>query len=180
MVNNQIGFLMEDIKRWKTSNLSEFIYGVFELGLWATIIYRFNRIIYLVKIPIIRQILNIFAILPHKFSEMFLGVRLPSNVEIGPGLLIAHTGTIVIHHSVKIGKNLTIRHGVTIGQKGSEGDDNSPTIGNNVDIGAGAQILGGIKIGNNVKIGANAVVIRDVPDNCIAVGVPAVIKELKV
>ncbi|MNG29745.1 Serine acetyltransferase [compost metagenome] len=70
-----------------------------------------------------------------------------------------------------IGENCVIRQGVTIGNRKS-GDD-VPTIGDNVDIGAGAVIIGKIKIGDNVKIGANAVVLKDVPDNCTAVGNPA-------
>ena len=70
-----------------------------------------------------------------------------------------------------IGKNCTLRHGVTIGNR--QAVDDVPVIGDHVDIGAGAKILGKIRIGNNVSIGANAVVITDVPDNHIAVGVPA-------
>jgi len=70
-----------------------------------------------------------------------------------------------------IGKNCTLRHNVTIGNRLNDHD--VPIIGDNVDIGVGAVIMGAIKIGNNVSIGANAVVLCDVPDNHIAVGVPA-------
>lgn len=84
---------------------------------------------------------------------------------------------IVIHPSTKIGKNSVIHQFVTIGKKN---DENAfPVLGDNVTIGCGAVILGGVKIGNNVTIGANAVVINDIPDNCIAVGVPAVAKPIK-
>lgn len=72
---------------------------------------------------------------------------------------------IIISHNAVIGENVTIYHQVTIGQ----GNGGAPTIGNNVYIGAGAKIIGGIKIGNNVKIGANCVVFMDVPDNCTVV-----------
>lgn len=78
----------------------------------------------------------------------------------------------MIHDSVSIGKNATIYNGVTIGLQHDE-DSQGPVIGDNVYIGSGAKILGKIKIGHNVSIGANAVVIRDVPDNSIAVGIPA-------
>ena len=78
----------------------------------------------------------------------------------------------MIHDSVKIGKNATIYNGVTIGLK-HDTDIQGPTIGECVYIGTGAKILGAIKIGNNVSIGANAVVLTDVPDDSIAVGIPA-------
>ena len=84
---------------------------------------------------------------------------------------IEPNGCIIINSYSVIGDNCTIRHEVTIGNRNSDRD--CPIIGNNCNIGAGAKILGAIKIGNNVDIGANAVVITDVPDNCIAVGVPA-------
>ena len=77
---------------------------------------------------------------------------------------------IIINPEVVIGDNVKINQHVTIGGSGEKG---CPVIGDNVYIGSGAKVLGGIRIGNNVKIGANAVVISDVPDNSTAVGVPA-------
>jgi len=90
--------------------------------------------------------------------------------EIGPGLYIEFGyGTIIGPR--RIGENCWINSGVTIGYKNDV--DPSPIIGNNVYIGAGAQVLGPITIGDNAVIGANAVVLRDVPPNCMVVGVPA-------
>lgn len=90
--------------------------------------------------------------------------------EIGPGLFIEFGyGTIIGPR--KIGSNCWINSGVTIGYKNDV--DPSPIIGDNVYIGAGAQVLGPITIGNNAVIGANAVVLRDVPPNCTVAGVPA-------
>lgn len=83
--------------------------------------------------------------------------------------MIFHYNCIVINGNAKIGKNFTIRHGVTV----YDVNGKTPIIGDNVTVGAGAKIIGGIKIGNNVVIGANAVVNKDVPDNCVVVGVPA-------
>jgi serine O-acetyltransferase len=99
------------------------------------------------------------------------GIQIPRGCKIGPGLRIYHFGCLVLNPLTVIGKNCTLRHGVTIGNR-NEIDD-VPVLGDNVDIGAGAKVLGRIKIGNNVSIGANAVVITDVPDDHIAVGVPA-------
>ena len=91
-----------------------------------------------------------------------------STDSIGPGLLITH-GYCTVIYAKSIGKNCRIFHEVTIGSlKGG-----SPTIGNYVVINPGAKISGNIHIGNNSIIGANSVVIRDVPDNCTAAGIPA-------
>jgi serine O-acetyltransferase len=91
------------------------------------------------------------------------------DLDIGGGLYIAHPNGCVIH-AKKIGRNCSIISNVTIGMRNRW---EFPTIGDNVFIGSGARILGGIKVGNNVRIGANAVVIHDVPDNCTVVGIPA-------
>ena len=113
------------------------------------------------------------AVLRHLFWSVVTGADIPINTQIAGGLLIPHPNGIVMHADVKIGPNCLIFQQVTIGSKdGSK----PPIIGGHVDIGAGAKVLGNIKIGNNVMIGANAVVISDVPDNSIAVGVPASIK----
>lgn len=83
---------------------------------------------------------------------------------------IGHFYGIVIHQKSRIGENTLIYQNVTLGgRKGSSG----PIVGKNCVIGSGACILGDIKIGDNVKIGANAVVLKDIPDNCTVVGVPA-------
>jgi serine O-acetyltransferase len=96
-------------------------------------------------------------------------------VEIGQNFIIDHFGGIVISGYAKFGDNCRIRNGVVVGLR-NVGDGRAPIVGNNVDIGAGAKLLGPIRIGNNVHIGANAVVLCDVPDNSVAVGVPAVVK----
>lgn len=94
-----------------------------------------------------------------------------STKGIDGGLYIQHGyGTIIAPRS--IGKNCWINQGVTIGYTNAT---DCPTIGNNVTIAAGAKVLGNVHIGNNVIIGANAVVVKDVPDNCTVVGVPAYI-----
>ncbi len=90
--------------------------------------------------------------------------------DVGPGLFIQHGfSTIVIARH--IGKNCWINQQVTVGYR--HGPEGCPTIGDNVTICAGAKVLGDITVGNNAAVGANAVVIKDVPDNCVVVGVPA-------
>ena len=89
--------------------------------------------------------------------------------SFGPGLKIGHYGNVVVNGRTRIGKNCEIQMGVNIGvHKGGV-----PRIGSNVFIGPGAKIFGDITIGDNVSIGANAVVNKDIPDNCIVVGIPA-------
>ncbi|MBF0522914.1 MAG: serine acetyltransferase [Candidatus Omnitrophica bacterium] len=175
----QILYFKKDLDRWDIFSLRDIFYTIFELGLWATLVYRLSRFLFLINIPIIKWIFRLICMLLSVFSEMFLGVRLPANVDIGPGLYIGHVGTVIFHHKVKMGMNCNVSQGVTIGQKGEGHDDAVPTIGDNVYIGAGAKVIGGIKVGNNVWIGANAVVLKDIPDNATAVGVPAIIKKIR-
>ena len=102
---------------------------------------------------------------------------LPATCTIGVDTKLGYGGIgIVVHARTVIGKNCMIGQGVTIG--GKSGWYEVPVIGDNVEISAGARILGPVHIGNNVIIGANAVVVKDVPDNCIVAGIPAkIIKE---
>jgi serine O-acetyltransferase len=91
--------------------------------------------------------------------------------DIGPGLFIQH-GFATIIAANRIGRNCWINQQVTIGYLN---DTDCPTIGDNVSIYAGAKVIGDVRIGDNSIVGANAVVVRDVPDNCTVVGVPAYI-----
>jgi serine O-acetyltransferase len=108
-------------------------------------------------------------VLRHRFWSAATGAEFPLTCEIGGGLRIPHPNGIVIHSDAKIGVNCLIFQQVTIGTHGK----GVPCIGGHVDIGAGAKILGAIKVGSHVKIGANAVVLNDVPDNATAIGIPA-------
>jgi serine O-acetyltransferase len=102
-----------------------------------------------------------------------------TNIEIHPGatigrrLFIDHGTGVVIGETTIIGDDCTIYQGVTLGGTGKDKGKRHPTLGNNVMVGAGAKVLGPIKIGNNVRIAAGAVVLNDIPDGCTAVGVPA-------
>ncbi len=144
-------------------------------GFWVMLVYRFGRWRYSVKPVILRKFFSIIYKILYKFIQIITGVELPCEVEVGRNFIIDHFGGIVISGYARFGDNCRIRNGVVVGLKNVE-EIAAPIIGNNVDIGAGAKVLGNIKIGNNVMIGANAVVICDVPDNSIAVGVPASIK----
>lgn len=101
------------------------------------------------------------------------GIEIHPGATIGRRLFIDHGMGTVIGETARIGDDCVIYHGVTLGGTGKESGKRHPDIGNQVMIGAGAKILGNIKIGNHVKIGANAVVLKDVPDNQTVVGIPA-------
>ena len=142
-------------------------------GFWALVIYRFGRWRYGVRPAWLRKILSgVYKVL-FKLVQIVTGIELPCEVTIGRNFVIDHHGSIVISGYTRFGDNCRIRNGVCIGLS-RVSDPCAPVIGNNVDIGAGAKLLGRISIGDNVLIGANAVVVRDVPADCIAVGVPAV------
>lgn len=128
---------------------------------------------------------GVLALISHLFEVLnyvIFSNHIPGTVSIGEGTRIEHHGIgCVFHGKTVIGKNCKIFQNVTIGARWSKSGikDGVPTIGDNVQIGAGAVILGKITIGSNSSIGANAVVLSDVPDNCIAIGVPAkIIKKL--
>ena len=147
-------------------------------GFWALLVYRFGRWRYSVRPAPLRKLLSLLYKIAYKLVQILTGIELPCEVPIGRGLVIEHSGGIVISGFASLGENCRLRNGVVLGLARVD-DPCAPQLGNNVDIGAGAKLLGRIRIGNNVSIGANAVVITDVPDDCIAVGVPAVIKARK-
>lgn len=120
-------------------------------------------------------ILCIYLGFYYLFVEWFLGIEIPRKVSAGKGLILYHGQALVVNQDVKIGDNCTLRNSVTIGHKKlSDGSlSRCPTIGNNVDIGANACIIGDITIGDNVIVGAGAVVVKDVPSDSIVVGNPA-------
>lgn len=144
-------------------------------GFWAMTVYRFGRWRYGVRPVLLRKILSLAYRVAFKIVQIVTGIELPCEVEVGRNFVIDHSGGIVVSGFAKFGDNCRIRTGVVVGLA-RVGDPVAPVIGDNVDIGAGAKVLGRIRIGNDVLIGANAVVTRDVPDGCLAVGVPAVVK----
>lgn len=141
-------------------------------GLWVMIVYRFGRWRYTLRWRWLRMPFSFFYKLMKTASEIITGIELPCEATLGRRFRIDHFGGIIISGDAVFGDDCVVRNGVTVGLRHIE-YGGSPIIGNRVDIGAGAKILGPIRIGDDVAIGANAVVITNVPSNCIAVGVPA-------
>lgn len=110
-----------------------------------------------------------------KLNTLVNGCVIGRGARFGAGFVLVHTAGIVINGGVVGGENVIVEHGVTIGaEKGR-----SPRIGDNVFIGAGAKIVGGIRVGDHARIGANAVVVKDVPDHATVVGVPAYVVRVR-
>jgi serine O-acetyltransferase len=141
-------------------------------GFWVLVVYRFGRWRYGIKSRVVRIPFSFCYKVLKFWSEMLLGTELPCEAVIGRRLVIEHIGGIVVSGDAVFGDDCTLRNGVTVGLR-HKGVRGSPHIGNRVDIGAGAKLLGPIHIGDDAAIGANAVVICDVPANSIAVGIPA-------
>ncbi|MDQ8021979.1 MAG: serine acetyltransferase [Moraxellaceae bacterium] len=142
-----------------------------EQSMWAIRVYRFGRKVDRRPAGAVRSLLTRVYWLLFRLTETLTGVSLPKDAVIGPGLRIWHFGNIFIHPDAVIGSNCTLRQGVTIGNREEGGE--VPVIGNNVELGAYAQVLGGIRIGNDARIGAMSVVLTDVPPGATAVGIPA-------
>lgn len=167
--------LKQDFQRAKDQtsykgNLRKTLHVITSPGFQAILNYRFNRWLLQRRIPVI-------GLIGQRLTEVWTGISIPPEAKIGPGLLILHFGGIVINSQAVLGANVTLHHQVTVGNRVSGGA--SPKIGDEVEIGAGAKVLGDIKIGKSAKIGANAVVLTDVPDGGVAVGIPAKIVKQK-
>lgn len=141
-------------------------------GFWVLVVYRFGRWRYTIRSRSVRIPFSALYKIAKFVSEMLLGTELPCEAVIGRRLVIEHIGGIVVSGDAQLGDDCVLRNGVTIGLR-NRNIAGSPILGNRVDIGAGAKLLGTIRIGDDCAIGANAVVLCDVPARSIAVGVPA-------
>lgn len=135
-------------------------------GFHAILIHRFTHLLHRLHIPFIPRLFS-------QLARFFTGIEIHPGATVGPGFFIDHGMGVVIGETSEIGENVTLYQGVTLGGTGAERGKRHPTLGNNVVVGAGAKILGSIRIGNSVKVGAGSVVVHPVPDNCTVVGVPA-------
>jgi serine O-acetyltransferase len=136
------------------------------------VVYRFGRWRYTIRQRWMRLPFSFLYKVLKPFSEILTGIELPCEATVGKRFRIDHFGGIVVSGDAAFGDDCVIRNGVTVGLRNT-GVRGAPILGNRVDVGAGAKILGTIRIGDDVAIGANAVVLKDVPANSIAVGIPA-------
>jgi serine O-acetyltransferase len=141
-------------------------------GFWAMLVYRYGRWRYTIRPRWLRVPFSFLYKILKPICEILTGIELPCETVVGRRFRIDHFGGIIISGDAVFGDDCVIRNGVTVGLRHT-GIRGAPIIGNRVDIGAGAKVLGPIHVGDDVAIGANAVVLKDVPAKSIAVGVPA-------
>jgi serine O-acetyltransferase len=144
-------------------------------GFWVMCVYRFGRWRYSIKSAFLRKPCSLLYKFLYKVVQILTGIELPCEVTVGKNFVIDHFGGIVVSGYAKFGDNCRLRNGVVVGLK-TVNSPCAPIFGDDVDIGAGAKVLGAIRIGDRVNIGANAVVLCDVPSDSIAIGVPAVVR----
>ncbi len=160
--------MIENLKEdWRT-----YEGDIWRQGLWVMWVYRFGQWRYGVRPALLRKPFSLLYKILRTACQMLTGIELPCETRVGRRLRIEHFGGIVISGDAVIGDDVVLRHGVTVGLKRT-GERGAPRIGDRVDIGAGAKILGTIVIGDDAVIGANAVVLCDVPPGALAAGIPA-------
>src|ERR1041384_4922701 len=134
-------------------------------GFHAVLAYRVSHWLKTHRVPFLPRFIS-------QAARMLTGIEIHPSATIGSGFFIDHGMGVVIGETAEIGNYVTLFQGVTLGGTGKERGKRHPTLGNHVVVGAGAKILGGIRIGDNVKIGANSVVLKSVPPNSTVIGVP--------
>lgn len=136
----------------------------------SLIMYRISHFFYTKKRFFLARAIS-------QLSRFFTGIEIHPGAKIGMGTLIDHGSGVVIGETTIIGDRVTIYQGATIGATGNDKEfKRHPTLGDDIVVGSGAKILGPVNIGDYCKIGANSVVLRDMPSNSTAVGIPAKIK----
>ena len=142
-------------------------------GVKAVFLHKVSHFFHLAGFELIGRVIS-------QITRFFTGVEIHPGAKIGKNLFIDHGMGVVIGETSEIGDNVTIYHAVTLGGSSPSIDSERqrhekrhPTIGDDVVIGSGAQIIGPVKVGNNARIAANAVVVKDVPENATMVGIPA-------
>lgn len=135
-------------------------------GFHALVAYRVAHWLRSKGVPILPRVLS-------QVARWLTGIEIHPGATIGKRFFIDHGMGVVIGETAEIGDDVTLFQGVTLGGTGKERGKRHPTIGNHVVVGAGAKILGAIRIGDNVKIGANSVVLKSVPPHSTVIGVPA-------
>ena len=136
-------------------------------GLQALILHRISHRLWISSLP-----LKLVARLLSQLNRFLTGIEIHPGAVIGKGVFIDHGMGVVIGETAEIGDNCLLYQGVTLGGTGKTTGKRHPTLSDNVVVGAGAKVLGDLKIGENTRIGAGSVVVRDVDPNCTVVGIP--------
>ena len=163
---SRIGGLLSAYQRRDPAARSKLEIFLLYPGVHAVINHRIAHWFY-------RHDLKFIARCVSQWSRFWTGIEIHPGAKIGRNLVIDHGMGIVIGETAEVGDDCLIYHGVTLGGTGKDQGKRHPTIGNNVMISSGAKVLGPFKVGDNARIASNAVVLREVPENATAVGIPA-------
>lgn len=143
-------------------------------GFRAMVVQRIGAYRRNVANPVARKPLGLVYRLGHRFVRNRYGIEIHATTRVGRRCHLAHQSAIVIHEHATIGDDCMIRQGVTLGQiSGTAERDGAPTLGDRVEVGVGAVLIGPIRVGDDARIGPNAVVMRDVPAGATVMGPPA-------
>ncbi len=142
-------------------------------GFRAVAVHRFGGWRMKIQPKLLRAPFSVLYRMLFRWIRNVYGIELPYTVRLGRRVIIEHQSGIVIHGNCVIGDDCIIRQGVTLGNRNFETRFEAPRLGDRVNVGAGAKVLGGVTISSGATIGANAVVVSDVPAGATAVGVPA-------
>ncbi len=134
-------------------------------GLHALWLHRLAHRLHRAGVPILPRWIS-------QTNRFLTGIEIHPGATIGQGLFIDHGAGVVIGETAEVGDNVTIYQGVTLGGTGKQSGKRHPTVGDNVVFGAGAKVLGDIRVGDNAKVGAGSIVVADVPDDSTVVGNP--------
>ena len=135
--------------------------------------YRFGVWRMSIRSKVLRAPFSVLYRWMFRYCRNRYGIELPYTAQVGRGVVIEHQGAIVIHGASVLGDGCVIRQGVTLGNRYLDRPDEAPRLGKNVNVGAGAKLLGAFAVGDSAVIGANAVVLRDVEAGQTVVGIPA-------
>ena len=134
-------------------------------GFQALVLHRISHKLWNYKLPLLPRVLS-------QLTRNITGIEIHPGAKIGRGVFIDHGMGVVIGETSEIGDRCLLYQGVTLGGTGKDSGKRHPTLQENVVVGAGAKVLGAIKIGSNTRIGAGSVVVKNVEKNCTVVGIP--------
>src|SRR5450432_1102791 len=166
-MKNVFNIIANDIRlkaKWNygSAERSDLIKTIFTDGTAAMILYRLMQCSRRLRLSALEMLFN-------KLNTIFCNCIIGRGADFGDGFVLIHSSGIVINGSVRGGSRIYIEHQVTIGAERHE----SPRLGSDIFIGAGAKIIGAVQLGDGCRVGANAVVVEDVPPHATVVGIPA-------
>jgi serine O-acetyltransferase len=163
---NSVATLLKTIREDLTAHQGEWS----RPGFQTLAVHRFGRWTKTIRRRPLRAVPSLLAKTANVFCRNFYGIELPFEASVGRGVVIEHQGSIVVHGGSVIGDGCILRQGVTLGCKSMDAVQDAPRLGDRVNVGCGAVILGNVSVGNDCIVGSNAVITKDVPPAVTVVG----------